>query len=333
MEFSRVGRAFRMPKGGVWRVLLLMLAVVLLGLSGLGLVAHVRTPHRGWLIGVSALAPYFMFAAVLALVGFAVIRLWLGVLVAALLTLAGILTQVPLYVASSPMGASTPVVVMTSNLRLGHASPAAVVDAVRGHHVDVLTLEELTPDELQRLGAAGLNRLLPYSASDPRPSAAGVGLWSRYPLTDKQTHRYFKFSFVTAKAAIPGTGGAAQLVALHMPGPWPQPSGSWLANIGRLPSVLRDLGGHGAVLVGGDFNATQDVGQFRRLLVDGYRDAAEQSGAGITRTFPSDRWYPPLLAIDHVLTRDAVAQSADTVQISGSDHRALLVTVAVPRAD
>jgi endonuclease/exonuclease/phosphatase (EEP) superfamily protein YafD len=81
----------------------------------------------------------------------------------------------------------------------------------------------------------------------------------------------------------------------------------------------------------GDLNATPDIVQFRDLLVDGYADAAQQAGAGMTLTYPADRWYPPLIAIDHVLTRDAVATTADTIHISDTDHRALLVTVQVPR--
>jgi endonuclease/exonuclease/phosphatase (EEP) superfamily protein YafD len=330
MKIAELGQALRRPPSGVWRVVLMVPTVLLVALGFAGVIAHVRTPHEGWLIGVSAIAPYLMLAAPLALIGFAVNRSWFGAAVAAALTVAAGLTQLPLYVATTAPHDSVRVVAMTANLRLGHGSADAVVAAVGAHHVDILALEELTAPERQRLDAAGLNRVLPYSVSDPRPGAGGVGLWSRYRLTARTARAYVDLNLVSAKAAIPGTQLPAQLIALHMPSPWPEPPGSWLANVGRLPSVLRDLGGHGAVLVGGDFNATPDVGQFRHLLVDGYRDAAEQAGAGITRTFPSDRWYPPLIAIDHVLTRDAVARSLDTVEIPGSDHRALVVTVAVP---
>ncbi len=332
MKIAELGQALRTPPSGVWRALLMVPTVLLVALAFAGVIAHVRTPHAGWLIGISAIAPYLMLGGPLALIGFAINRSWFGAAVATALTVAAVLTQLPLYVATSGPRDSVKVVAMTANLRMGHGSAAAVVGAVGSHHVDILALEELTLPERQRLDAAGLNRVLPYSVSDPRPGAGGVGLWSRYRLTGRTARAYVNLSLVSAKVTFPGTQRTTQLLALHMPGPWPEPAGSWLANIGRLPSVLHDFGGHGAVLVGGDFNATQDVGQFRHLLVDGYRDAAEQSGAGITRTFPSDRWYPPLIAIDHVLTHDAVARSVDTIEIPGSDHRALVVTVAVPRS-
>ena len=88
--------------------------------------------------------------------------------------------------------------------------------------------------------------------------------------------------------------------------------------------------GPGAVIIGGDYNSTPDMRQFRDLLTDGYRDAVEQLGAGFAPTFPSNRWYPPLITIDHILTRNAAASSIRTIEVLGSDHRALLATIEVP---
>ena len=93
---------------------------------------------------------------------------------------------------------------------------------------------------------------------------------------------------------------------------------------------LASAAGPGAVIVGGDYNSTPDVRQFRNLLTDGYRDAVEQVGSGFAPTFPSGRWYPPVITIDHVLVQKATAASARTAGIEGSDHRAVLVTVRVP---
>jgi len=88
--------------------------------------------------------------------------------------------------------------------------------------------------------------------------------------------------------------------------------------------------GPGAVIVGGDYNSTPDMRQFRDLLTNGYHDAVEQTGSGFASTFPADTWYPPVITIDHVLTRNAVASSIKTVDIPGSDHRSLLATIEVP---
>ncbi len=40
--------------------------------------------------------------------------------------------------------------------------------------------------------------------------------------------------------------------------------------------------------VGGDYNSTTDMRQFRDLLTDGYHDAVEQTGSGFAPTFPAD---------------------------------------------
>ena len=69
-----------------------------------------------------------------------------------------------------------------------------------------------------------------------------------------------------------------------------------------------DAAGPAAVIVAGDFNSTPDMRQFRDLLTNGYRDAVEQTGAGFAPTFPSRTWHPPLITIDHVLTRQAACR-------------------------
>ncbi len=70
--------------------------------------------------------------------------------------------------------------------------------------------------------------------------------------------------------------------------------------------------------------------QFRDLLTTGYRDAVNQTGAGFMPTYSPHPWIPPVIAIDHVLTRNSAVQSIHSVDVPGSDHRALLATVAIP---
>ena len=70
---------------------------------------------------------------------------------------------------------------MSANLRYGHADPDAVVKLAR-ERADVLAVQELTPEEANRLSAAGLDREFPHRALQPREGPAGVGIWSRYPI-------------------------------------------------------------------------------------------------------------------------------------------------------
>jgi endonuclease/exonuclease/phosphatase (EEP) superfamily protein YafD len=103
----------------------------------------------------------------------------------------------------------------------------------------------------------------------------------------------------------------------------------------RLPVTLSEIGdqaGAGCVIVAGDVNSTTDMRPFRALLRNGYRDAAEQSGAGFKPTFPGNSRLPPLIVIDHVLTRNCTATSLRTLKVPGSDHRGLVVTIAIPQS-
>lgn len=88
--------------------------------------------------------------------------------------------------------------------------------------------------------------------------------------------------------------------------------------------------GAGAVIVAGDFNSTPDLRQFRDLLSNGYRDAVEQSGSGFGPTFPGWQHLRPLITIDHILVRNAAAESIRTIDVRNSDHRGLLATIKVP---
>ena len=54
-------------------------------------------------------------------------------------------------------------------------------------------------------------------------------------------------------------------------------------------------------VLAGDFNATLDHAELRRLLDRGYRDAAEQAGVALRPTWPAGKSLPTLVTIDHVL--------------------------------
>src|SRR3954451_20396616 len=96
--------------------------------------------------------------------------------------------------------------------------------------------------------------------------------------------------------------------------------------------ALPGSGDGGLRILAGDFNATLDHAELRRLLGRGYRDAAEQAGSGLHMTWPAGKSLPPaVLAIDHVLAdRRVRVASARTVAIPGSDHRGVLAELVLP---
>lgn len=71
---------------------------------------------------------------------------------------------------------------MTLNVLFGRADATATVESVRRHRIDVLVLQEMTPEFVERLREAGIDALLGHSDLHPAPRSAGTGIWSRWPL-------------------------------------------------------------------------------------------------------------------------------------------------------
>jgi endonuclease/exonuclease/phosphatase family metal-dependent hydrolase len=72
----------------------------------------------------------------------------------------------------------------------------------------------------------------------------------------------------------------------------------------------------------GDFNTTPDHHELHRVLAhDAPVDAGDAAGAGRRMTWPADRRLPAHMAPDRVLVDPR----------SGSDHRALVAALELPR--
>jgi endonuclease/exonuclease/phosphatase (EEP) superfamily protein YafD len=321
-----------LPRQRGTRLVLIWLAVPALAAALVWVLLRHYAAGNPLLLGTIAATPYVvLLAPLVGLVLMLIARQWIGVGAAVLVLALATSTQLWLYTADDPPKDAVVIHVMTANLRLGQADARDLVGSVRRHSVDVLMLEELTAGEQDALVAAGLNDLLPHHSSAPEGGGFGTGLWSRFPMSDAQQPDQFTFGFVTARLAVPGVARPVQAAALHASGPVPS-AVLWQQDMRGFAQFLPTLAGDRPVIVGGDFNATPDTVQFRRILDAGFSDAADQAGGGYTATFPGDRWFPPLIAIDHVLSRGGpVATGVDTVTIKGSDHRALLVSVALPR--
>lgn len=308
--------------------LLAATAAAAFAVAALALAARYVPSVNRPVLATAALSPYLAFGAPTAMILFAVLHNWIGVILAGVLTGASVAVRWRAYVGART-DAEGGVRIVSANLRYGRADAAAVVRLA--HDADILAVQELTPEKAVQISAAGIDELLPYRVLRAREGPAGVGLWSRYPMAPGADYDEFWLGLITAQVRIPGVPGEATVVTTHMSAPWPEPIRGWRDDLARFATVLAELdaSANGPVIVAGDLNATPDVLEFRRLLRDGYRDAAEQARAGLTRTHPADIVIPPVFAVDHILLRGATATSVRTRPVSGSDHRALLVDITL----
>jgi endonuclease/exonuclease/phosphatase (EEP) superfamily protein YafD len=302
-------------------------AAVALVVAALALAARYAPGVIRPVLVTAALAPYLMLGAPVSLIMFALQRDWILAAVAAAVTIATVAVQLPWYVRSAAVP-GVGVRLMSANLRYGRADADAIVSMAR-EHADILAVQELTPEKAEQISAAGIGEILPYRVLRAREGPAGVGIWSRYPMTPGADYDEFWLGLITARVRVAGVPAEATVVTTHMSAPWPEPIRGWRDDLARLAAVLSEIGAtaKGPVIVAGDLNATPDVLEFRRLLRNGYRDAAEQAGAGLRRTHPADILIPPLFAVDHILLRGGTATSVRTVAVHGSDHRALIADV------
>jgi endonuclease/exonuclease/phosphatase (EEP) superfamily protein YafD len=120
-----------------------------------------------------------------------------------------------------------------------------------------------------------------------------------------------------------------EVAAVHPPPPLRRALKWWRGDLRALPPATPD----GPLrILAGDFNATLDHAELRRLLDTGYVDAAAEVGAGLKGTWPHGRRFPPPVAIDHVLVDSRAGVNAFSVHaISGTDHRAVFAELVLPR--
>jgi hypothetical protein len=206
-----------------------------------------------------------------------------------------------------------------------------VLDLVRRYDVDVLSVQELTPEAEAALRAAGIGKLLPSSHVIPaRPgsvTSASGAVWTRLTVAELCAEPG-TFEQPTVRLAVDGAPDVA-LTAVHTAPPAVSPAAvrAWTDDLAALPDpepgVLRVLAG--------DFNATLDHGALRALLRRGYVDAARAVGSALTWTWRPLRLRFPRLTLDHVLVDPRITvTSVALVTVAGSDHRAVVADLVLP---
>jgi endonuclease/exonuclease/phosphatase (EEP) superfamily protein YafD len=283
--------------------------------------------ERGYyLVVLMAFTPYAALSSFVPLFVAAVLRARAAavVAVAAIAVFGFALLPRTVGTAAKPSGGPT-LRVLTANVLRSSVDPRVLAGLVRSERVDVLSVQELSPQldrELQRvLPPLGLGRRV----ARPREHAAGTGLYSRYPLAPDSPPADTIFAMAAARLSLPG-GEQVRLVAVHPSAPnRPELIGPWRHDLRALPAA-----GPGPTILAGDFNATLDHAELRRVLDRGYRDAADAIGTGLKGTWPTDRDLPRV-SIDHVLTdRLTRVISVSVRELPGSDHRAVLAELEIP---
>jgi endonuclease/exonuclease/phosphatase family metal-dependent hydrolase len=287
------------------------------------------------LVPLMTFTPYMGLLSLIPLVVGLVLRRWWVAGAAVLVCVAFAFALVPRALSGPRPAVDGPTIkVMAINVYVGRGDARTIVRLVREQHVDLLALEELPPEELARLDAAGLGRLLPYRDADARPGSNGGALVSRFPIEKRKPYNSLDGNAEPrALIRIPGAQ-PVDFQVIHPPPPIHDWTPTWRHMLSELPKPGQD--GEQLRMLAGDFNATLDHQQLRDLLSGdrGYVDAADATGKAYDTTWPAGRrFFPPEITIDHVLIDPRMRVEDVSVHlVPRSDHRAVIATVRVPRA-
>lgn len=325
-----------------WQTALFRLALAGLVAPAIGLtVLRILQPDAGVLVRLTSFVPVALvlytlaFALVLGKLvfpGTESVRAWtavMGVVVIGLVLHGWWIS--PQFVGSHPEPADDAqrLQVMSMNLLRGQADMSTVLETAALERVDVLVLEEITPEALQELEEFGLTTAYPYRAGQPEDGVKGTMAFATHRIrgAEKLKTGFGSWSF---EVVLPD--GLLKMYAVHTRPPYGDAVG-WrtdLATIAKAADSDRELD-----LIVGDLNATPDHEEFRAFIDLDFRSASERVNAGWQPTWPEHGEksvlgfpLPRIVQIDHVLVgRSMAATSSETVSISGTDHRGLIVEV------
>ncbi|MYR10858.1 MULTISPECIES: endonuclease/exonuclease/phosphatase family protein [Streptomyces] len=209
--------------------------------------------------------------------------------------------------------------VVSHNVNEGNTDPAGTARSLVGAGADILALEELS-DASATVYSRELAAAFPHHAV-----IGGVGIWSRYPLSDVEAVPIMPWTrALRATARTPD--GPVAVYAAHLASVRVSAAGFTTdrrdAAARELAAALRAEPAPRVVLLG-DFNGTYLDGALAPVTSQ-LRSAQREAGDGLGFTWPAAF---PVVRIDDVLVRGMTPRAAWTLPATGSDHLPVAATL------
>lgn len=319
-----------MPHGGTRATVVDLIAWLVVAFVGL----VTLTQAFGWagtriIAVVQSLTPYLAMA----LVPVVLVALWRRQLVLVAVASAigfgvGVLATPLAFPDPQPSAAADSIGLRVASLNLWYQNTEidAVADMLATVGADVVVFSEFTGAHQSALQASSLADEYPYRTDRTGLGATGIAVWSREPMRIGDNPETFNDSL---DVTIAGPDGDVRIVAMHMPTPIID-FDAWRTDLATAAQIGRTTGE--PTLLIGDLNSSFWHPDFRGLLDAGFVDAHAAAGSGFSTSWPVDRWIPPFVRLDHALTVGGlVSTEVDDLDVPGSDHRGVLVTVSPAR--
>ncbi len=212
-----------------------------------------------------------------------------------------------------------PVRILTSNLAKGNADSKALIGLANDRRADLVFLQEISAAKAAELRRSGILEQYPHRVLDVTARKGGGAIYSKWPLKARDSLTAGRQP--RAVVRVPGFG-SVEVISIHPTAPIkPGTTREWDRDYEAMPAAFSAR--HPLVLAG-DFNATLDHENLRRLIDTGYRDAADVTGNGFIPTWPSKATRSLPVTIDHVLAEQGIYfADYEVAKVRGSDHRAV----------
>lgn len=285
---------------------------------------------------VQALTPWLMLAALaMALAVGVMLRVRRHPILVVALTVS-VLAMAPLFlgygrpgVASSRAIGGSEFTMLTANMYYRNQTLDAAFDDIEQADADMVLMWEMQRPLREALASHPLGSKYAYTLDD----TYGIGLvvLSRFPITNDGADDWMTRR--SAAMTLSSPGGEVRVIGTHPATPLSNPS-LWSTELQYVGDRARAL--DVPAVIAGDLNAGWFHPEFRKLVrQSGVTDALPAAGHKWTMTWPTDMTLVrPFVQLDHVLVNNRlVVIDARAVDVAGSDHRAVIATLALADRD
>lgn len=287
--------------------------------------AHHFVAHAGVAAAAIALAAAFLRRSELLVVA-TCLGIWFGIVWTTAPLPAGMTAK-----RSAQAAAAQSLTLITNNVYVNNHRLDALVNWLASGPADVVVLQEVAPELIQRLEREDDGYPHRAVGTDPYVYDEGVtseatAVLSRWPIIESRRLNDRTPGWQALLVRIEAANGQTPwIIAVHPPSPVFRENLPIRDRIlQELADVIRTL--DGPVIVAGDFNTTPYAPAFKPFVTS--------AGLATFRRFPGtfpNSFGPAGLPIDHVMVRGAELVQLRALPSTGSDHRALAATILLSR--
>jgi endonuclease/exonuclease/phosphatase (EEP) superfamily protein YafD len=223
-----------------------------------------------------------------------------------------------------------PVRVLLTNVLTINRDFSSVRELIEQTHPDVICAQEIDHNwEAQFLQ---FKEHYPYHKSVPRSDNFGIGLWSRFPMSETRILELGDSTVPAIFARLDVNGTPVNLLTVHtLPPLLKAYADTRNTQIAALPRIAAESGK--PLVIVGDLNITPWSPYFQDMIAQSGLHSARQ-GYGLYATWPSNNaWFPALCPIDHILvTEDITVADLTRGPRIGSDHFPIWADLLIPPA-